>query len=112
MPVVSTDSTEVLLFMQSHFIAGMKISGEDNAGIIPVSSIGSGIDFDFDSAGGYIYYVEKINVSGCCPVTVCCLSLLYGVFCSQNHFLLSWRVMKVHALNTTKIMFRYFVCVK
>lgn len=57
------DSTEVLLFMQTHFIAGMKISGEDDAGIIPVSSIGSGVDFDFDSAQGYIYYVEKVNVS-------------------------------------------------
>ena len=66
MLVVCSDSTEVLLFMQSHFIAGMKINGEDDAGIIPVSSIGSGIDFDFDSASGYIYYVEKINVSECC----------------------------------------------
>ncbi|XP_076440226.1 low-density lipoprotein receptor-related protein 2-like [Babylonia areolata] len=57
------DSSEVLLFMQSHFIAGIKISGEDDAGIIPVSSIGSGVDFDFDSAHGYIYYVEKVNGS-------------------------------------------------
>ena len=86
MPVVSPDSTEVLLFMQSHFIAGMKISGEDDAGIIPVSSIGSGIDFDFDSAGGYIYYVEKINVSGCCPVAVCCPSpFVLSVFLSKSH---------------------------
>lgn len=57
------DSTEILLFMQSHFIAGLKISGEDDAAIIPVSSIGSGIDFDYDSANGTIYYVENINGS-------------------------------------------------
>lgn len=49
--------------MQSHFIAGIKVGVGNDSGIIPVSSIGNGQDFDFDSAQGYIYYVEKINVS-------------------------------------------------
>ncbi|KAK7507961.1 hypothetical protein BaRGS_00000926, partial [Batillaria attramentaria] len=57
------DASEVLLFMQSHFIAGIQIGNSNNTGIIPVSSIAGGLDFDFDSADGYIYYVEKINGS-------------------------------------------------
>ena len=48
--------------MQSRFIAGIKLGSTNVTGIVPVSSIGSGQDFDFDSKEGYIYYVEKINV--------------------------------------------------
>ncbi|XP_035827354.1 low-density lipoprotein receptor-related protein 2 [Aplysia californica] len=57
------DSAEILLFMQSRFIAGIKLGSTNVTGIVPVSSIGSGQDFDFDSKQGYIYYVEKINGS-------------------------------------------------
>uniref|UniRef100_A0A2C9KAN0 EGF-like domain-containing protein n=1 Tax=Biomphalaria glabrata TaxID=6526 RepID=A0A2C9KAN0_BIOGL len=57
------DSSEILLFMQSRFIAGIKLGSTNVTGIIPVSSISSGQDFDFDSKEGYIYYVEKINGS-------------------------------------------------
>ena len=52
--------------MQPHFIAGLKLdgdTGEEDTAIIPISSIGQGVDFDFDSANGTIYYVENNNVS-------------------------------------------------
>ncbi|CAG5126006.1 unnamed protein product, partial [Candidula unifasciata] len=57
------DSSEILLFMQSRFIAGIKLGSTNVTGIIPVSSISNGQDFDFDSRDGFIYYVEKINGS-------------------------------------------------
>ncbi|GFN87816.1 low-density lipoprotein receptor-related protein [Plakobranchus ocellatus] len=57
------DKSEILLFMQSRFIAGIKLGSTNVTGIVPVSSISSGQDFDFDSLHGYIYYVEKINGS-------------------------------------------------
>lgn len=53
----------MLLFMQSHFIAGIKVGSANETGIRPVSSIGNGQDFDYDSAEEYIYYIEKVNVS-------------------------------------------------
>lgn len=89
----SADSSEVLLFMQSHFIAGIKVGVGNDSGIIPVSSIGNGQDFDFDSAQGYIYYVEKINVSYdfstffSSPKATC---LGYGTITS---FFLLWHIM-------------------
>ncbi|XP_059178824.1 low-density lipoprotein receptor-related protein 2-like isoform X2 [Physella acuta] len=57
------DSSEILLFMQSRFIAGIKLGSTNVTGIVPVSSISSGQDFDFDSKEGFIYYVEKTNGS-------------------------------------------------
>ena len=56
------------MFMQSRFIAGIKLGSTNVTGIVPVSSISSGQDFDFDSLHSYIYYVEKINVSLWKPV--------------------------------------------
>lgn len=60
--------------MQSRFIAGIKLGSTNVTGIIPVSSISNGQDFDFDSREGFIYYVEKINVSilllTCLPVNI------------------------------------------
>lgn len=78
--LLSSDSSEILLFMQSRFIAGIKLGSTNVTGIVPVSSISNGQDFDFDSKEGFIYYVEKINVSLLCLI----LMMSYKYFLSHH----------------------------
>ncbi|XP_041374759.1 low-density lipoprotein receptor-related protein 2-like [Gigantopelta aegis] len=59
---VETDNT-VLLYMTQSQIAGLTIDKAESNGVVPISSIPNGLDFDFDSKEQMIYYVQKQNGS-------------------------------------------------
>ncbi|ESO92116.1 hypothetical protein LOTGIDRAFT_175728 [Lottia gigantea] len=56
-------SEVVLLYMQPRMISGIKPDSKGKPSMIPVTSLVDGLDFDYDSREGFIYYIEKENGS-------------------------------------------------